>query len=488
MSSAYETAFAFAAQSGDLQSAFSIVERVRGRITTETLLQPNHAGQRAMDITLEDKIRNFKVRLLKASVPDDRDRLIDQLFYAEQQRFAEDRPAALSVQKVETVPISSVTADLSKDEAILEYVLPEKGNAFCLFLSRKNVSIVPLGPAGQISALARSFVDDLAKNKPWKETSQELYNAAVAPIPNIGQFDRLTIVPDGALHLVPFDTLRSQSGKLLGETAVTAYAPSVVSDFLLKSRRGSRTPDVFLGVGGAIYNQAGRQPFVLAKSQKRGGYLGVDPTKLPNLPESGKEVESAAELLHAPPNLRTLQIGKGATEFAFTHAPLADFEIIHLAIHAVADQDDPTRAALIFPPDSQHGDDGFLEPREIAGLHFGARVIVLSACATAVGHLQGQVGVANLARAFLQAGADSVISTLWPVDDMQSLLLMKAFYGHLAQGETAASALAIAKRDVLVALGKDAPPSSWAGFVLLGNGDTSIRRSETAEIHRLRMQ
>jgi hypothetical protein len=58
-----------------------------------------------MDITLEDKIRNFKVQLLKASASDDRDRLIDQLFYAEQQRFAEDRPTPLSVQKVEpTLP------------------------------------------------------------------------------------------------------------------------------------------------------------------------------------------------------------------------------------------------------------------------------------------------------------------------------------------------------------------------------------------------
>ncbi len=488
MSSAYETAFTFAEQSGDLQAAFSIVERVRGRITTETLLQRGRAVEQPMDVALEDKIRNLKVQLLKASTPDYRDRLIDQLFYAEQQRFAEDRPTPLSVQKVETIPISRVTADLGKGEAMLEYILPGNGKAYCIFLSHKNVRIIRLGPAAQISALARTFVDDLTKSKPWKENSQALYDAVLMPIPNIDQFNRLTIVPDGDLHVVPFDVLSLPSGKLLGETAVTAYAPSVVSDFLLKARRSSQAPDVFLGVGGAIYNQAGMKPFALAKAKTRGGYLGVDPAKLPNLPESGNEVESAAKLLHAPLELRTLQVGKDATEFAFTHAPLANFEVIHLAIHAVADRDDPTKAALIFPPDSEHGDDGFLEPREIAGLHFGARVIVLSACATAVGRLQGQVGVANLARAFLQAGADSVVSTLWPVDDMQSLLLMKAFYGHLARGDTAASALAFAKRDLIAQLGKDASPSSWAGFVLLGNGDASIRSSQTAEIHRLRMQ
>lgn len=197
---------------------------------------------------------------------------------------------------------------------MLEYILPENGNPYCIFLSHKNMRIIRLGPAAQISALARTFVDDLTKSKPWKENSQALYDAVLMPIPNIDQFNRLTIVPDGDLHLVPFDALSSPSGKLLGETAVTAYAPSVVSDFLLKARRSSQAPDVFLGVGGAIYNQAGMQPFALAKAKTRGGYLGVDPAKLPNLPESGNEVESAAKLLHAPPELRTLQVGKDATE------------------------------------------------------------------------------------------------------------------------------------------------------------------------------
>ena len=116
-------------------------------------------------------------------------------------------------------------------------------------------------------------------------------------------------------------------------------------------------------------------------------------------------------------------------------------------------------------------------------------MIVLSACDTAVGRLQGQVGVANLARAFLQAGANSVISTLWPVDDMDSLLLMQAFYRHLVNGEDVASALTLAKRDMLTKLGGgDASPSSWAGFVLLGNGSSSLRNSQTAEVRGLRIQ
>lgn len=67
-----------------------------------------------------------------------------------------------------------------------------------------------------------------------------------------------------------------------------------------------------------------------------GGYFGVDPAKLPNLPGSREEVQSAANILRGVAGAETLQVGKAATEFAFTHAPLANFDVIHLAIHAVA--------------------------------------------------------------------------------------------------------------------------------------------------------
>jgi CHAT domain-containing protein len=489
MSSAYETAFSFAARSGDLQGAFAIVERVRGRITTETLLQPTRVPQQPMDMAVEDKIRNLKIQLLKATAPIDRDRLIDELFYAEQQRFVDDKPAPFTIEKSQAIAVRRVAEKLGGEEAILEYVLPEKGKAYCLLLSRNNARIVPLGPAGKISTLAQSFTTDVKSGKPWKEDARALYNAVLAPIREITRFKRLTIVPDGALHLIPFDALYSPAGKLLGETAVTSYAPSVMSDLLLKARSEPQMQHAFLGVGGAIYNQGGMQTFTLAKSNPRGGYFGVDPAKLPNLPGSREEVQTAAHILRDVAGAETLQVGKAATEFAFTHAPLANFEVIHLAIHAVASQGDPSRAALIFPPDSEHHDDGFLEPREIARLHFGARVIVLSACDTAVGRLQGQVGVANLARAFLQAGADSVISTLWPVDDIDSLFLMQTFYKHLVSGDDVASALALAKRDLLTKLGGgDASPSSWAGFVILGNGDSTLRNTQAAQLRGLTIQ
>ena len=131
--------------------------------------------------------------------------------------------------------------------------------------------------------------------------------------------------------------------------------------------------------------------------------------------------------------------------------------------------------------DPRTGEDGFLQASEVVQLHFDADLVVLSACDTAVGPLQGQEGIANLSKAFILAGARTVISTLWQVDDNSSLFLMKRFYAHLLEKRSAAFALAAAKRDMLQTYGRKAIPYQWAGFTIegaatqpiLSNGDAN---------------
>jgi CHAT domain-containing protein len=84
-----------------------------------------------------------------------------------------------------------------------------------------------------------------------------------------------------------------------------------------------------------------------------------------------------------------------------------------LAALAMANEKHPDRAALILLSDSQSGDDGILEASEIVHLQTNADLVVLSACDTAVGSLQGEEGIANLSLAFMLAGAKNVVSTLW---------------------------------------------------------------------------
>jgi CHAT domain-containing protein len=136
---------------------------------------------------------------------------------------------------------------------------------------------------------------------------------------------------------------------------------------------------------------------------------------------------------------------------------------------------------LIFRPDPPQ-DDGLLEPREILALHLNADLVVLSACDTAVGHLQGEEGIANLARAFLMAGSQSVISTLWSIDDTYSLFLMKHFYTHLRDGLTEAEALRLSQAELLSKFGKDTPVADWGAFTLLGDGDRAILPQNRTEV------
>jgi hypothetical protein len=97
-------------------------------------------------------------------------------------------------------------------------------------------------------------------------------------------------------------------------------------------------------------------------------------------------------------------------------------------------------------PDEQSTDDGLLQVREIRGLPLNASLATLSACNTGLGPT-GESGVANIVNAFIEAGAQSVVSTLWELEDHASTHFMTVFYNHLSHHEEKAEALRQAKLD-----------------------------------------
>jgi CHAT domain-containing protein len=115
-----------------------------------------------------------------------------------------------------------------------------------------------------------------------------------------------------------------------------------------------------------------------------------------------------------------------------------------------------------------------LQVREIRDLNLAADLVTLSACDTGVGALEGEEGIANLVRAFLFAGAKSVVASLWTADDRSTRTLMERFYRHIAEGEDKGFALRHAQMDLLAEFGDQALPFYWAGFVMVGDGSGSI--------------
>ncbi len=109
-----------------------------------------------------------------------------------------------------------------------------------------------------------------------------------------------------------------------------------------------------------------------------------------------------------------------------------------------------------------------LDSAEVLTLPVRANIVVLSACETAVGRLEGQEGIATVSRAFLLAGARTVVSTLWTIDDTFSRFLMAQFYTGIAGGQTASVALRNAKLELLKTFGPQAVPYRWAAYTLEG--------------------
>ncbi|MFQ5875316.1 MAG: CHAT domain-containing protein [Dehalococcoidia bacterium] len=159
---------------------------------------------------------------------------------------------------------------------------------------------------------------------------------------------------------------------------------------------------------------------------------------------------------------------------------LSRYRILHFATHGVLGDEVglTTQPALVLSQIGEKGKHGgLLQFADILDLNLNADLVVLSACSTGLGRLRQGEGIVGLTRAFLYAGASSVVVSLWKVEDQSTSLLMEHFYERLKQGESEAEALRQAKLDVmrstveLKAIGMHqslASPFYWAPFVLVG--------------------
>jgi CHAT domain-containing protein len=440
----YEKHFSLIAEHGDDPAkAFSVVEQARGRVMTDLLISGNKTSPESL--AAEKNLARLRLQLIDAHSEKDVERLRDEIFLAEQFRSVTPEVGILKVRMHQAVTAQQLQGNLSNSEALLEYVVDDP-DSYCLVITRTSMRISKLIGKHELSSLVVRYLSKLKSKERADDEGRHLYDVLLGSLPGLEAAKQLIIIRDGQLHLVPFDALVEPAGRYVVESRTVVYAPSATSFFLLRtaSKRESRAQGL-LAVGGIPYRQSG--------------------TKLGDLPGSRDEALDAAAALPNPSN--TLLLGKEATETTFKKS--LDHRIIHLAVHAIANEASPDRAALVLLSDSIHGEDGSVYPSEIVQFPLDADLVVLSACETAVGPIEGEEGISTLARAFLLAGSRTVISTLWTIDDDSTLYLMKGFYAELARKKSAPEALRTAKRSMLRKFGPvKAVPYYWAGFTLEG--------------------
>jgi CHAT domain-containing protein len=465
MSEVYVGYFSLAADRlKNLEKAFQIIEEARGRIAADARrIHVHESGSAALRPSPgELRIASLNSRLLDANDPAERARIMDAIFQAEQDLTPDHEPPV----RGEPVPLRALQRDLGPDEVLLEYVLTEP-QSYCLVITRSEATLAKLVGAQEIRKLVVDYRNSISQRDVHHKQSGRLASALLTPIAQYTTSREVVVVPDGVLNLIPFEALWSESeGYGLTHHSFTVV-PSGTVLHLLRNDQAKPTPIAFLGVSAS---DAGT-------SKKKSGLgifrelLDMKRSDLAALPSTETEVKSIAKLIGTS---STLLMRDQATEAAFKSEPLREMRVIHLAVHGLADSAFPDRSALVFSAGGRSGEDGLLQAREIRKLPINAELVTLSACDAGIGRIEGEEGVSSLVAAFLNAGARTVVASLWPAEDTYTKGLMEAFYRHLAQGETKKEALRQAKMDMLREFGDAVPPLYWAGFVLVGDGNGKI--------------
>ncbi|HEY6867253.1 MAG TPA: CHAT domain-containing tetratricopeptide repeat protein [Candidatus Eisenbacteria bacterium] len=352
----------------------------------------------------------------------------------------------------------------SDREALLEYSVGDSSTALWV-VTRRAARLLMLPPRATLRAraaiLRRGLGDPTgALRHSTLAAARELEQALIEPAAkDLSGVSRLVISADDALALIPFEALLAADAPAenalpdpttyLVARYTVSYAPSAT---VLASLRAAEKVRTIVALG---------DPRFAADS----GAAGSRP--LPPLPQTAGEVAALRAL--AGSRRFVGLTGADATRARLLGLPeLREAGILHLATHAVAREDEPGRSGLWLA--GEGSGPGFLAVDDILAIPLRAEVVTLSACETGLGRLEGGEGVLGLTRAFLVAGARSVVVSLWSVEGQSTATFIEDFYRALLQrGQPREDALAAAKRALLAAEGTRSP-YYWAPFVIAGEG------------------
>lgn len=381
---------------------------------------------------------------------------------------------------------------LDPQTALLEYTLGQE-TSFLFVVTRESVSCFRLPKAADISQVVeelRAAIKSPGRREfaSYERAAGRLYQMLIAPAESaLGTKQKLLIVPNGALYYLPFEALLAKGTGAVGRANdyllkrwAISYAPSAsVLASLRQNRRAApdRSAKEFLAFADPVYRPGEKIELLGGAGKKeapenatgevaRGLFDQGERLDLTRLNESSREATEIARLYG--PDQVALYVGSEAKEENVKGNPtLASARRIHFATHSLTSERKPQYSGLVLTLDDDPREDGLLQVYEIFNLKLQADLVVLSACHTALGkQLKGE-GMIGLTRAFMYAGAPSVVVSLWQVADRSTAELMVKFYQQLDLSGDKAEALRQAKLK-LMENPRYGHPYYWAPFVLVG--------------------
>jgi CHAT domain-containing protein len=335
------------------------------------------------------------------------------------------------------MPLEQIRASLPADTVVVEYFRVQDRAIACI-LGRDDLQICPVSLRSRVQKLLQLLQFQLSKFRlepQYVNTFQAsmleatqghlkgLYQELVAPIRDLINGKHVVFVPHGLLHYVPFHALHDGRSYLIDQFSIS-YAPSASIYALCQASKDNTCSDSLV--------------------------MGIADAQAPSILD---EVQAVRDLL---PNAR-LFTGADATEDALrTHGP--NSRIVHIATHGYFRQDNPMFSSIRLGR-------SYLSLYDLYHFKLPAELVILSGCATGLNVVQPGDEQIGLVRGLLQAGAQSLILSLWDVHDHSTKEFMVEFYTGLQQGASKPVAL----QRAMIELRQRYPhPYYWAPFTLIG--------------------
>lgn len=443
----------------NIEAAIQVVERLRARIIADALEQADIDALMLDDpsfVELGHAISDANIRLRASGLTDEnRNATLADLDVLERDEAAlfdklvAERSAG--VESATPVSLDTVQAQLGPKDAIVSFQLARDpfanrwehvpSRSWVAVITADDVTVHSIPDRATLAPIVELYVGAVADQEAWDSLGSALHRDLFASVleslpPGV---ERLTIVPDGNLHRLPFSALAPAQGPMLGERFTLSRAPSLA---------------IWLRLRGTDPRPGHR---ALAFVDPETGDPSLDP--LTYAVREGQALANVADTV--------VREGAAASEAFFADVDIRGVSVIHFGAHAVLDELHPARAAVVLAPGSPLYD-GLLQPRELAAKSFEGSVVVLAACRGAAGPILAEEGPMGLAHALFRGGARTVVASLWPLDDAHATRFFTRFYARLGEGVSVATAVAQVRRGMQA---DGFGPAAWAGIVVLGDGE-----------------
>ena len=429
------------------EEGFDYLERAKARAFLDMLAGRSVKAKKSVDpllvkkdIEIQNKIDIVATRLKTARGSD---RESDYEAYKKLQKERRNILEFIKGQSLEfaattavtTVPARKIAARLGKDIALVSYFLDKK-RILVWVVNKESVSAISVGTGSiNLDELIADYREAISSQQEMliSDLGGQLSGLLIKPILNqLTGSERLFIVPSKSLHHLPFSSLPLSEKRFLVQDFAITILPNASSLFFMDKEVSPNRNSIF-----AMGN--------------------------PERMKGGMNLEFAeAEVKFVSKNFpfKTVLTGKKANESVMKERDLTDVGVIHIAAHGRYFANQPLKSALLLAEDDKN--DGNLETIEIFSLSLNPRLIVLSACQSGIGKVEGGDEIQSLNRAFIYAGAGGVVASLWSVSDRSTFELMKYFYSGL-KIKSPAEALQEAQTKLMK---KYPSPYYWAPFYL----------------------